>query len=195
MKKRDEHKQTKIQDAVAQIILTEGPAGVSTTKVARLVGIAQSNVYLYFKNKAELINSVYAREVARIMATTDLASLTDQTQTLAQRLKQYIQQIYMYSLAHPTSLTLIQQIKSLRGQGMELTIGAADPNNVVVELLNEAIHAGVIKDLPISLHMSLVFSIVHTHTTNLAAQQYPQSRYSFDTIYHFIWDAMRRFPA
>lgn len=58
MKKKDDSKIVKIQEATAQIILTEGIAKVSTVKVAKLVGIAQSNVYLYFKNKNDLLLSL-----------------------------------------------------------------------------------------------------------------------------------------
>ncbi|MFQ7236951.1 MAG: TetR/AcrR family transcriptional regulator, partial [Enterococcus hulanensis] len=55
MKKKDNTKITKILDATVQIILHEGAAAVSTVKVAKIVGIAQSNVYLYFKNKNDLL--------------------------------------------------------------------------------------------------------------------------------------------
>ncbi|WP_125768496.1 TetR/AcrR family transcriptional regulator [Lapidilactobacillus wuchangensis] len=192
MKKKDMSKQTKIQDAVAAIILTSGPAAVSTTKVAKQVGIAQSNVYLYFKNKQELIDSVYQREIAQIMGTTNLQLLTDQTIPIPKRIQYYIQQVYDYSLAHPDSLTLLQQIKSLKGQDLELLPGVNDPNNVVVQLLTSAIQAGVIKNLPVSLHMSLVFSIIHTHTSNLNAGRYLASAYSFADIYQLIWDGMKK---
>ncbi|WCJ49452.1 TetR/AcrR family transcriptional regulator [Lactiplantibacillus plantarum] len=70
MKRKDMNKQVKIQDAVAAIILAEGPAGVSTTKVAKHVGIAQSNVYLYFKNKQALIDSMRARRTEFLVLPT-----------------------------------------------------------------------------------------------------------------------------
>ena len=129
MKKKDMNKQVKIQDAVAAIILAEGPAGVSTTKVAKRVGIAQSNVYLYFKNKQALIDSVYARETNRILSTTDLTA---------------------------------------------------------------AIDAKVIKQLPVSLHMGVVFSTIHTHTTNISKGRYAQDQYTFGDIFQMIWDAMKQ---
>ncbi|RRK10212.1 TetR/AcrR family transcriptional regulator [Lactiplantibacillus garii] len=191
MKKKDMSKQAKIQDAVAAIILKEGPAGVSTTKVARRVGIAQSNVYLYFKNKQALIDSVYQRETQRIINTTALAALADETVALPERIRMYVQQVYDYSLAHPDSLTLLQQIKSLKGQGMELTVGADDPNNVVVRLLTAGVTAGVLKPLPVNLFMSLVFAVIHTHTTNVKNGLTSSTAVNFDTLYPLIWDAIR----
>ncbi|EQM54182.1 TetR family transcriptional regulator [Lactiplantibacillus plantarum EGD-AQ4] len=192
MKKKDMNKQAKIQDAVAAIILAEGPAGVSTTKVAKRVGIAQSNVYLYFKNKQALIDSVYARETNRILSTTDIARLSDVTIDLPTRIRLYVQQVYDYSLAHPDSLTIIQQIKALNGQPMTVLPGVTDPNNIVVKLLTAAVDAQVIKPLPVSLHMSVVFSAIHTHTTNISQGRYPATQYSFDDVFQLIWDAMKR---
>ncbi|USJ85794.1 TetR/AcrR family transcriptional regulator [Lactiplantibacillus pentosus] len=192
MKKKDMNKQAKIQDAVAAIILAEGPAGVSTTKVAKRVGIAQSNVYLYFKNKQALIDSVYARETTRILSTTDIARLSDATIDLSTRIRLYVQQVYDYSLAHPDSLTIMQQIKALNGQPMTVLPGVADPNNIVVKLLTAAVDAQVIKPLPVSLHMGVVFSTIHTHTTNISQGRYSATQYSFDAIFQLIWDAMKR---
>lgn len=192
MKKKDMNKQAKIQDAVAAIILAEGPAGVSTTKVAKRVGIAQSNVYLYFKNKQALIDSVYARETTRILSTTDIARLSDATIDLSTRIRLYVQQVYDYSLAHPDSLTIMQQIKALNGQPMTMLPGVADPNNIVVKLLTAAVDAQVIKPLPVSLHMGVVFSTIHTHTTNISQGRYSATQYSFDAIFQLIWDAMKR---
>lgn len=191
MKKKDMSKQTKIQDAVAAIILKEGPAGVSTTKVARQVGIAQSNVYLYFQNKQALIDSVYQRETQRIISTTALTALADSRISLPERIRMYVQQVYDYSLAHPDSLTLLQQIKSLKGQGMALTVGADDPNNVVGQLLTAGVTAGVLKPLPVNLFMSLVFAVIHTHTTNVKNGVTAPEAITFDALYSLIWDAIR----
>ncbi|RDG09822.1 TetR/AcrR family transcriptional regulator [Lactiplantibacillus paraplantarum] len=192
MKKKDMNKQVKIQDAVAAIILAEGPAGVSTTKVAKRVGIAQSNVYLYFKNKQALIDSVYARETTRILSTTDLARLSDPAIDLTARIRLYVQQVYEYSLANPDSLIIMQQIKALNGQNMTISPEEADPDNIVVKLLTMAIDAKVIKNLPVSLHMGVVFSTIHTHTTNISKGRYDQNQYTFDDIFAMIWDAMKR---
>ncbi|AQX94618.1 TetR/AcrR family transcriptional regulator [Lactiplantibacillus plantarum] len=192
MKKKDMNKQVKIQDAVAAIILAEGPAGVSTTKVAKRVGIAQSNVYLYFKNKQALIDSVYARETNRILSTTDLDRLSDSTIDVTTRIRLYVQQVYDYSLANPDSLTIIQQIKALNGQGMTISAADADPNNIVANLLTAGIDAKVIKQLPVSLHMGVVFSTIHTHTTNISKGRYAQDQYTFGDIFQMIWDAMKQ---
>ena len=86
----------------------------------------------------------------------------------------------------------MQQIKALNGQNMTISPEEADPNNIVVKLLTMAIDAKVIKNLPVSLHMGVVFSTIHTHTTNISKGRYDQNQYTFDDIFAMIWDAMKR---
>jgi hypothetical protein len=86
----------------------------------------------------------------------------------------------------------MQQIKALNGQPMTVLPGVADPNNIVVKLLTAAVDAQVIKPLPVSLHMGVVFSTIHTHTTNISQGRYSATQYSFDAIFQLIWDAMKR---
>nr|WP_329608923.1 TetR/AcrR family transcriptional regulator [Lentilactobacillus sp. SPB1-3] len=184
------NKQTIIQDAVAKIILTEGAVSVSTTKVAKLAHIAQSNVYLYFKDKQALLDSVYNRERDRIINTTDIAELRNHDIDIENRIRYYIEQVYDYSLTNPDSMNLIEQIKFLMGEDDGLVISDS-PNDIVHELLQEAMDNQVIKKLPINFHMGIVFSTIHRHTNNIIENKYSKSEYKFETIYQFIWDAMR----
>lgn len=193
MRKRDLTKESRIQDATAAIILKEGAAAVSTVKVAKRVGISQSNVYLYFKNKDDLLLSVYQREQARIQAAGDLNQLTDKTIALPVRLRLYMRGIFDYAVDHPDSLTLIQQIKFLMGQddGNPLLATVQGTQNIVETLMQEAVDAGVIRNVPINVHMSLVFSMIHTHTLNLKRGLYQPADYSFETFYDLLWSGIK----
>lgn len=187
MKKKDETKFAKIQDAVVQIILSEGAASVSTIKVAKLVGIAQSNVYLYFKNKNDMLISVYQREMTNIKTSTNIAQLSDRAIPIEQRIKGYISSIYHYSLVHPDSLTLIEQIKTLNLTQSDPFVSTDD---IVATMLEEAIAAKYLKNLPVSLHMTVVFNIMHRHALNIKNGLYPKDKYSEQEITQMALDAV-----
>lgn len=191
MRKKDDTKKKRIQDATAAIILKQGAAAVSTVKVAKRVGISQSNVYLYFKNKDDLLLSVYQRELARINFTGDFERIRDPQLPVTQRLQLYLRSIFEYALAHPESMTLIQQIKFLMGRTDDNPLADQMSNNVVVALLKEAQSAKVIKMVPINVMMAMVFAAVQTHAQNLIHQQYGPSDYQFHDFYQLIWDAFR----
>ncbi|GAF39991.1 transcription regulator [Agrilactobacillus composti DSM 18527 = JCM 14202] len=191
MKKRDDDKIIKIQDAVATLILTEGITAVSTIRVAKKVGIAQSNVYLYFKNKAALIDSVFQREMVKIKSAANFQQISDTSLPLTQRIQIYIHTIYTYAVADPDSLTLIQQIKFLKGENTANLVGDLAVDNLVTNLLRAGIQQKILKDLPVNLVMALVFNVVYNHSLNLRRGVYLEKDYGFAQIYPLIWDAIR----
>ncbi|MDA5388918.1 TetR/AcrR family transcriptional regulator [Loigolactobacillus backii] len=190
MKKRDITKEERILNATAQIIINEGAAAVSTTKVAKKVNIAQSNIYLYFKDKRTLLSSVYRRELEKVVATTDMAQITDSELPLRQRLRTYTRSIYDFALANPDSLTVIEQIKSLRGQGQAYIDDAMKIANPVTVLLNAGIKAGILRPTHVSLHMTAVFSIVQRHVQNIKNGIYPADKFTYEDISAMIWGAI-----
>lgn len=190
MKKKDETKTTKILDATVDQIIKSGAATVSTTKVAKRVGIAQSNVYLYFKDKEDLLSSVYRRELERINLTGEIDQLNDEELPLTQRVEIYIHSMYDYAMQNPDSLTIMAQIKSLTDPGTNYftdVLKVADP---VADLLNAAMDAGVLKPTHVSLHMTTVFSIIQRHSQNIAHGIYTTEQVPYEAILATIWDAI-----
>ena len=51
----------RILDAALALLRDEGPAGVSTRKIAERIGVSHMLLYSYFKNRAEIIQSLRER--------------------------------------------------------------------------------------------------------------------------------------
>jgi AcrR family transcriptional regulator len=60
MKPRDENKIQDIYQATLLLVRDTGLAGVTMSQIAKSAGLATGTVYIYFKNKEELINSLFA---------------------------------------------------------------------------------------------------------------------------------------
>lgn len=59
MKLKDQTKERKIMDATIDIVHTKGLMGVKMSEVAKRVKISPSNLYIYFKNKEDLLTSTF----------------------------------------------------------------------------------------------------------------------------------------
>lgn len=59
MKLKDENKRLKIIEETIKIVSKYGIAGLKMAVVAKKVGISQSNIYVYFKSKKELLISTF----------------------------------------------------------------------------------------------------------------------------------------
>lgn len=59
MKVKDKAKEERIKQVTLEIVSQEGLAGLKISKVAKEAGLSPSMIYTYFKNKEELIDSVF----------------------------------------------------------------------------------------------------------------------------------------
>ncbi len=59
MRKRDEHKEEAIIKAAIELINKIGFAETSISKIAKQAGVSPATIYIYFKNKEDLLNKLY----------------------------------------------------------------------------------------------------------------------------------------
>ncbi|HZV69023.1 MAG TPA: TetR/AcrR family transcriptional regulator [Saprospiraceae bacterium] len=59
MRIRDENKEAAIREKAMQMIVDEGFHGFSMQKLAKTAGVSPATIYIYFKNKEDLLNSLY----------------------------------------------------------------------------------------------------------------------------------------
>jgi AcrR family transcriptional regulator len=59
MRNRDENKELMIREKAIAMIVNEGFDGLSMQKLAKEVNISASTIYIYFKNREDLLNKLY----------------------------------------------------------------------------------------------------------------------------------------
>src|SRR5437667_12616484 len=67
----ESYKRQAIQEAVIRLICREGLNSVTMERVAQEVGIAKGTVYLHYRDKQELIDSVKSSALAPMMRTVE----------------------------------------------------------------------------------------------------------------------------
>lgn len=67
MKLKDPKKERKIIDVTIDIVHTKGLSGVKMSEVAKKVKISPSNLYIYFKNKEDLLLSTFLETTKNII--------------------------------------------------------------------------------------------------------------------------------
>ena len=60
MKLRDDKKTQQIFESALGLVIRKGLAGITMSEIAREAGLATGTLYIYFKNKEELINILFA---------------------------------------------------------------------------------------------------------------------------------------
>jgi AcrR family transcriptional regulator len=59
MRKKDENKEIIIREKAMEMIVTEGFDGLSMQKLARAANLSASTIYIYFKNREDLLNQLF----------------------------------------------------------------------------------------------------------------------------------------
>lgn len=70
MRIKDENKALAIREKAMEMIVQEGFDGLSMHKLARAVKISVSTIYIYFKNREDLLNQLYAATAATFVEET-----------------------------------------------------------------------------------------------------------------------------
>jgi TetR/AcrR family transcriptional repressor of multidrug resistance operon len=59
MRSKDEHKERMIRDKAMEMIVKEGFDGMSMQKLAKAANVSPATIYIYFKNREDLLNHLY----------------------------------------------------------------------------------------------------------------------------------------
>src|SRR4051812_40268377 len=59
MRTRDENKEATIREKALEMIVEEGFDGLSMQKLAKAASVSPATIYIYFKNREGLLNSLY----------------------------------------------------------------------------------------------------------------------------------------
>ncbi|MFC4618193.1 TetR/AcrR family transcriptional regulator [Camelliibacillus cellulosilyticus] len=128
MKERPKYK--KIIDAAVDVIAEHGFHQAQVSKIAKRAGVADGTIYLYFKNKEDILVSLFRDKMAIFIdkITKEMAEQSTVADKLFTMVAMHFQQLADdYSLAIVTQLELRQSNKDLR-----LEINAALKNYITV---------------------------------------------------------------
>ncbi|WP_412989397.1 TetR/AcrR family transcriptional regulator [Pediococcus siamensis] len=189
MKKKNEEKYRQIITITSHLIATEGAAMVSTTKVANLVGISQSNIYIYFKNKDDLLYQVYLSKLATMQAS--FAQMQKEDLSVSAQLRAYIMKLYQFATAHPEDMRVIAQLKIMPNSPLfSGNFPFKDDTKVVRKLIQAGIQAGVLRPVDPELHLTIIFNVIRRYTSNPANADYDPDQ--FAPVFEMIWAALKR---
>ncbi len=90
---------TKIQEAATELIVSEGYQNVSIRKIADKIEYAPSTIYLYFKDKEELVQSICNDLFAQL--STILSHIHESSLNIEEKFTKSLRAYIEFGLAHP----------------------------------------------------------------------------------------------
>lgn len=142
MRNPDHEKESRILDSTSDIIMNQGIAAVSLSKIAKEAGIASGSIYTYFKNKDDLLKRVYLNRKNRVAAAVTQIDLDGDPVVELGRLMDLV---YQYGQKHLDDMLLIRQFNQSPVMA-QLHIDASETYagfEPLAELTQKGIDAGV----------------------------------------------------
>ncbi|WP_125588426.1 TetR/AcrR family transcriptional regulator [Companilactobacillus jidongensis] len=177
MKKKDNEKYEKILNAAIEIIKEDGAATLSTTKVAKRVQISQSNIYIYFKNKDDLLKQIYQSEISDYQLRFN--DILENGHSTLEKITEYIRALYDISIENPDSMDVIEQIKQIPDSPIDMNDVVGFESNPIVDLIKKGIAENILRDVNPNIYLTMIFNTIRMNASNTKNKQ---NFSSFDTL-------------
>jgi AcrR family transcriptional regulator len=168
MRTKDDNKRIAIYHAAMDVVNENGVDNASMSIIAKTAGVSSSTIYVYFKNKADMINKLYlmAKQESSLAMFNDL----NKDMSVEEAMKSWMRNFYQYLIQHPAELSFLEQFhasptitEKTRKEGLKYF-------SPVIDIQLQAVHAKIIKNLPPPLIRAFTFdpimSLAKTHLQN-----------------------------
>ena len=191
--KRDKPKYKQIVDAAVVVIAENGYHQAQVSKIAKEAGVADGTIYLYFKNKEDILVSVFREKMG--IFTNNLREILEQDLNTSEKLSRMIDNHFRVlhedrHLAIVTQLELRQSGKKLR---LRINEVLKDYLDLLDLILKEGIERGEIDNsIDVRLGRQMVFGTIDETITSwvMNDQKYDLMKLSPD-VHRLIMNGMK----
>lgn len=157
MRTRDESKEAAIRQKALEMIVDEGFDGLSMQKLAKAAGVSPATIYIYFKDRDDLIVQLWVAEMEK-MASSTLKGF-DPSMSFEEGLKIQWMNRARYSIENQMSAHFLEQIKYSPHHEICQKKMLNNPFQMVMrEFVHNAIKRKELVKLPVEVYWSVAFA-------------------------------------
>lgn len=136
----------RIIDAARQVLLTDGYRNFSLRKIARMIDVSATSIYLHFENKDHLIHALMEEAIDRLNKQLE-ACIQSPTDPIA-KLEALAHEYADFALEHPREYQIIYLISSdeMTRYPKEKFRKARKGYELVISVLEEGVRSGLITE-------------------------------------------------
>ena len=156
MRTRDEDKVLLVKQKAIELLVSAGFEGFSMNKLAKSCSISVATLYIYYKDKDDLITQV-AMEEGRRMAERTLRDF-DPDLPFDEGLRKQWENRSKYMLEHPMATQMFEQLRSstYHDKVMESIMG--NFKETLGKFMKNAVARGEVDSMPMEVYWSVAFA-------------------------------------
>jgi TetR/AcrR family transcriptional regulator, multidrug resistance operon repressor len=156
MRTRDELKESSVKEKALQLFVSEGFDGLSMQKLAKAAGVSPATLYIYYKDRDDLIIQLWQEEMDKMVVAT--LKDFDPEMSFEQGLKIQWMNRARFFLANPGSMHFMEQIKY--SPYHEICLKKMDKtfSKVLGQFMHNAVKRKELVKIPIEVYWSIAFA-------------------------------------
>lgn len=167
MRQKDENKELAIRQKAMEMIVKHGLDGLSMQKLARAANVSPATIYLYFKNREDLILQLFLKTSSAMVAAT--LENFDPAMPFSEGLRIQWLNRAKYCMENPIEMQFLEHIRHspIDQKAIQMTNPAI--HEAMKAFVNNAIERGELVKVPVEVYWSVAFaplySLVRFHAT------------------------------
>ncbi|MCW3090735.1 MAG: regulatory protein TetR [Ferruginibacter sp.] len=156
MRIRDENKERNIRDKALQMIVKEGLNGFSMHKLAKAAGVSPATIYIYFKDKEDLVLHL-VREAGEKMVDITLKDFLP-SMSFSEGLRvQWINRM-KYCMKYPDQMHFLEQLRHSPYSETLMDMMGEKFKNTMGDFVSNAIKRNELIKVPLEVYWSIAFA-------------------------------------
>ena len=154
MRTRDINKEAIIREKAIEMVVNHGFDGLSMHKLAKEAGVSVATIYIYFKDREDLLQQLYTEETKKMVDAT-LVNF-DPESHFDEGLKVQWMNRMRYCLANPISMTFMEQVK--HSPLIDRSVIDRTFIDAMSKFAHNAIERKELIPLPVEIYWSIAFA-------------------------------------
>ena len=190
MRLKDQTKIDSIYKATLVLVRDRGLAGITMSDISGAASIATGTLYIYFKNKEELIKALFLQ--CRKKSAEQYFAGLDVNVSFEERLKKLFTNIIVYKREHFEVSVFLEQVYHspfICTTDLKKKQKALQP---LFDLINEGFETKKIKETDVEVMISYMFGIIHEIVKKTYFSNKKLSGETIEQLYSMFWDGIRQ---
>ncbi len=181
-------KQEQILQAALKLFVENGFHGTPTSRIAKEAGVSNGTLFHYYKTKDELVVALYIHIKTNLTGCIDNARIEGETIKSSFK-RMYISSMY-WAIGNPVEFRFTQQFHSSPYLSMVSHEEILRQTRYLMDFMQEAINARVLKPLPVDMLFTLISSHISGINEYLVASKVDNEKQKeiIDQSFDLIWD-------
>ncbi|MFW6080345.1 MAG: TetR/AcrR family transcriptional regulator [Desulfosalsimonas sp.] len=189
MRTKDEEKQEALFEATVHTVNRVGFASSSVAKIARQAGVSPATLYIYYKNKEDLLISTYLNIKRRLgeVACRDI----DETLPLRDNFRQVWFNLFWFTSRHPDYFQFAEQFSNSPYNDRINQKTVDKMFAPVADLIRHGIEMKIIKNMDVEIITAFVFYPAIILSNPRLCRNFDMSEKQIDQSFKLAWDAIK----